>query len=205
MIPAPGPETQNVISPASRIELFNGKNFDGFTFCMKSNAEPALTWSVTNGVIHCTGTPVGYLRTLQNYSNYVFTVEWRFVKIAPKADNAGIMVHIQSPDAVWPRCVQSDGLHNKQGDLYLMEGAESKEHLGLNKNRPVPMRGPSNENPVGEWNSCEMVCAGDDIKTSVNGKLMNEITGCTVTSGFVGFQCEGAEVEIRKMSLEPLK
>ena len=188
-----------------RTELFNGTNFEGWTFCMKTNADPAQTWSVTNGVIHCTGTPVGYMHSLQSYSNYVLTVEWRFVKIAPKADNAGIMVHIQPPDEVWPRCVQSDGLHNKQGDLYLMAGADCNEHLGQNKNRPVPMRGPSNENPPGEWNSCEMVCAGDDIKNSVNGRLMNEITGCTVTAGFVGFQCEGAEIEIRKISLEPLK
>ena len=40
---------------------------------------------------------------------------------------------------------------------------------------------------------------------SINGKLLNEITECTVTSGFVGIQSEGADFEIRKMYLEPLK
>lgn len=52
---------QNAIAPASRVDLFNGANFDGFTFCMKNDACPAATWSVTNGLIHCTGTPAGYL------------------------------------------------------------------------------------------------------------------------------------------------
>lgn len=41
------------------VPLFNEKDFSGFTFCMKDNADPLKTWSVTNGGIHCTGTPTG--------------------------------------------------------------------------------------------------------------------------------------------------
>ena len=106
------------------VALFNGKDFSGFTFCMKGNADPLQTWNVTNGVIHCTGQPIGYLRTTQTYSNYFLTVEWRFLKVTPKADNTGILVHIQSPDQVWPQCIQVQGKHTRQGDLFLMEGAE---------------------------------------------------------------------------------
>jgi len=131
-------ETGRPIVPAGHIELFNGKDFTGWTFCMRSNADPALTWTVTNGVIHCAGTPVGYLRTKQSYSNYVLTVEWRFVKIAPKADNSGVLVHLQLPDKIWPMCIQNQGRSGHQGDLFLMEGAESKEHKGMDKNTPVP-------------------------------------------------------------------
>src|ERR1700722_12736499 len=65
------------------VRLFNGKDFSGFTFCMKNDADPMLTWSVTNGVIHCTGKPIGYIRTTQVYSNFFLTVEWRFLKVAP--------------------------------------------------------------------------------------------------------------------------
>jgi hypothetical protein len=35
--------------------------------------------------------------------------------------------------------------------------------------------------------------------------LMNEATECTVSSGFIGFQSEGAEFEIRKVSVDLLK
>jgi len=196
---------QDVITPTNHIELFNGKDFTGWTFCLRSNADPALTWSVTNGVIHCTGTPSGYLRTTQAYSNYVVTVEWRFVKIAPKADNTGVLVHMQLPDKVWPMCVQNQGKSGHQGDLFLMEGAESKEHKGLDKNTPVPRHGPSNEKPVGEWDTNVTVCAGNDVQAVINGKFMNETTGCTIASGFIGIQSEGGEIEIRKIFLEPLK
>jgi hypothetical protein len=196
---------QDVIAPANHIELFNGRDFYGWTFCMKSGADPKQTWSVTNSVIHCTGAPAGYLRTTRAYSNYVVTVVWRFVKMAPKADNSGVLVHIQSPDKVWPVCVQNQGKSGRQGDLFVMAGAECKEHRGLNPNSPVAMRGPPNENPVGDWNTNVTLCAGNGVKAVINGKPENEITECTVSSGFVGIQSEGADIEIRRIFLEPLK
>jgi len=198
---------QNVIVPTSRIDLFNGTNFDGFTFCMKKDADPMKTWSVTNGVIHCNGAALGYLRTLQSYSNYVVTVEWRFLYVTPKKNNTGVLVDMQLPDKVWPMCVQNQGKSGRQGDLFVMAGAECKEHLALGKdaNTPVAFAGASNENPIGEWDTNVTVCAGNDDKAIINGKLLNEITECTVSSGFVGVQSEGADFEIRKFYLEPLK
>jgi len=196
---------QDVIAPTNQIELFNGKDFSGWTFCMKNAADPMQTWSVTNGVIHCTGTPTGYLRTKQAYSNYVVTVEWRFIKVTPKADNTGVLVDMQLPDSVWPVCIQNQGKSGRQGDLFVMMGAECKEHKGMDRNTAVPMHGPSNEKPVGEWNTNMTVCAGNDVKACINGKFMNEITECTISSGFVGIQSEGGDIEIRKITLEPLK
>jgi hypothetical protein len=193
------------IVPARRIDLFNGKDFSGLAFCMKDNADPTNTWSIHDGVIHCTGKPNGYLRTDKSYRDYKLTVDWRFVKIGPGADNSGVLVHMQSPDTVWPPCIQSQGKHDKQGDLLFMSGAEGKEHRGMNANTPVPKRGESNEKPVGEWNRCELICSGNSLKNFINGKLMNEATECTVSSGWIGMQCEGAELEIRTMYLEPLK
>jgi hypothetical protein len=196
---------QEIITPTNHIELFDGTDFSGWTFCMKDHTDPRQTWSVTNGVIRCTGRPSGYLRTLRNYHDYVLTVEWRFVKITPKADNTGVLVHIQPPDKVWPTCIQNQGKSGRQGDLFVMAGAECKEHKDQDANTPVPMRGPSVEKPVGEWNTNVTMCAGNDVKAVVNGKWMNEITECTIFSGFIGVQSEGGEIEIRKITLDPLK
>jgi len=160
---------------------------------------------VTNGLIHCTGKPVGYLRTTGIYSNYFLTVVWRFVKIAPKADNTGILVHIQPGDKVWPQCVQVQGKHTRQGDLFLMEGAEAKEHKGMDKNTPVPLQGDSVEVPVGEWNKAETICVNGKVESFINGKFVNEITECTINSGFIGIQSEGGEIEIRSIDYCPLK
>jgi hypothetical protein len=198
---------QNTIMPTNHTELFNGKDLSGWISCMRTNGDSSQTWTVTNGVIHCTGQPFGYLRTKQGYSNFVVTVEWRYRRVAPKADNSGVLVYLQLPDKVWPMCVQNQGKSGRQGDLFVMAGAECKEHLALGKdaNTPVPMRGPSAEKPVGEWDTNVTVCAGNDVKAYINGRFMNEITECTISSGFVGIQSEGGDIEIRKMFLEPLK
>ena len=203
--PCRADELAKPIIPAGRLELFNGNDFTGWTFFMRDDADPAKTWSVTNGVIHCAGQPTGYLRTMQDYRDYRLTVEWRFVKVAPRADNTGVLVHMQLPDKLWPPCVQCQGKHDAQGDLFLMGGAESKEHQGKDANTALPKNGPSNEKSVGEWNTCEVVCRGNRVQAWINGKLMNETTECTVAAGRIGFQCEGAEFEIRKVILEPLK
>jgi hypothetical protein len=194
-------------SNSHRLELFNGTNLYGFTFCMKNDADPMQTWSITNGVIHCNGSATGYLRTKQCYSNYVVTVEWRFRKVTPDANNTGVLVHMQLPDAVWPMCIQNQGKSGRQGDLFVMGGAECKEHLALGKdaNTPVAFTGPSNEHPVGEWVTNVTVCAGSDVKAIINGNVLNEVTECTISSGFVGIQSEGADFEIRKMYLDPRK
>jgi hypothetical protein len=193
------------LEPITHIDLFNGKNFDGWTFKMRTDTSSANTWTVTNGVIHCTGRPAGYARTEKSYYKYKLTVEWRFVKIAPKADNGGIFVHIWEPDKVWPRCVEVQGQHGRQGDLRMNGGATCKGHeTAATVNADA--QAPSNEKPVGEWNTLEVECKNDNtIKLWTNGKLMNEITECSVSSGAIGIQSEGGEMEVRKIFIEPLK
>jgi len=189
----------------NQVALFNGKDFSGFTFCMLNGANPFQTWSVTNGVIHCTGHPVGYLRTTQSYSNYFLTVVWRFVKVTPKADNTGILVHMQLPDKIWPQCIQVQGKHGHLGDLFLMGGAESKEHRGRNEDTPIPFQGQSRENPVGEWNTCETICVHNTVVSFINGYCVNETTETTLNAGFIGIQSEGGDIEISAIYFTPLK
>jgi hypothetical protein len=192
------------ITPTGRIDLFDGKDFAGWTFTLRSNAEPADTFTVTNGVIHCTGRPPGYARTEKSYRDYKLTVEWRFVKIAPKADNTGIFLHLNPPDKVWPACVEVQGQHGRQGDLRMNGGATAKGH-DTKKTVNADAQAPSNEKSPGEWNQLEVECSGDTVKLWTNGKLMNEITECSAASGAIGIQSEGGEIEVRKMFLEPLK
>jgi hypothetical protein len=189
----------------TRTELFNGTNFDGWTFCMKTNADPMKTWSVSEGVIHCSGQPYGYARTEQTFQDYKLTVIWRFVKVAPHADNSGIFVHLQSPDAVWPKCIECQGQYQHQGDLILHAGVSADGYAAGKKSVVVHQMGPPNENPAGEWNTNQIICNDSVIGLFVNGKVMNQITGCNLASGFIGIQSEGGDIEVRKLSLEPLE
>lgn len=52
------------------------------------NCDPN-TWSFPNGEIHCTGSPVGVMRTKKEYRNLELVVEWRHLK---PAGNSGVFL-----------------------------------------------------------------------------------------------------------------
>ena len=192
-------------SRASHVELFNGKDFSGWTFSMRTNADPALTWSITNGLIVCNGRPNGYARTEKPYGDCKVTVEWRFTK----AGNTGVCVFMQDRDAntptnlIWGNSIECQGMHDHQGDFWLWGGATCAEPANNGRNG-IKMPLPSSENPVGDWNTFQVVCKGGTVEIIVNGKSMNKITGCNNSSGYIGLQSEGGAWEARKVSIEPL-
>jgi hypothetical protein len=191
---------QNSGRKTNKTELFNGNDFTGWKFCMAKNAAPENTWSIRNGLIHCTGKPNGYIRTEKTYSDFRVTVEWRFIN----PGNTGMMVFMQEPDQVWPRCVECQGMHDHQGDFWLWGGVGCAKPK-VTQNNGIIMQETSAENPVGEWNTYQVICKGNSVEIVVNGKSMNKITDCNVSSGFIGLQSEGAELEIRSIAVEPLK
>ena len=188
------------IEPKERIDLFNGKDLSNWKLFVPGKADPTKTFYVENGVVKCTGRPAGYMRTTKRYKNYKFVMEWRFTK----PGNSGVLVHMSLPDRVWPKSIECQGMYHNQGDFFVIGGTDFNEHKGK-RGRRVPKKGPHNEKPLGQWNTYEIVCDGDTIRPYVNGKLMNEATGCTVTEGYICIQSEGAVWEARKIYLEPLK
>ena len=193
-------EAEEAIEPKERVELFNGKDLTGWVFCVGGKAEPGETFKVEDGLVKCSGRPGGYMRTEKSYKNYKFVMEWRFIK----PGNGGVLVHMSGKDAVWPRSLECQGMHNNQGDYFVINGFEFKEHKGV-QGRRVAKKGESAEKPVGEWNTYEIVCDGDAVLPHVNGKLMNEAHECSETSGKICIQSEGGQWEARKIYLEPLK
>lgn len=191
---------QDAVEPTAKTDLFNGKDMTGWKLFLGGNANPADTWKVEDGVIKCAGKPAGYMRTETAYKNYKLTVEWRFTK----PGNSGILMHMSLPDRVWPKCIECQGMHGNQGDFFVLGGTDFKEHRGVKEAR-MAKKAPSAEKPVGEWNVYEVICDGDTIRPIVNGTVMNEATECSVNSGMICIQSEGAIWECRKITIEPLK
>jgi hypothetical protein len=198
-------QTSQAQSATPGTNLFNGKDFTSWAFYMRSNSAPEKTWSITNGVIHCIGRPSGFMRTEQVYSNYHLTVEWRFLKVTPKANNTGVLIHMQPQERIWPECVECQGQDQKQGDFWLHNGTTASGFpWDGKKSTQVPMPVPPNEKPASEWNTYEVIARADTVEIAVNGKSMNKITGCNLSSGAIGIQSEGADIEVRKILLQPL-
>lgn len=183
------------------VALFNGTDLNGWKLFIPDPAVNTSTvWSVKDGVIQCTGTPAGYMRTEKKYSNYRLRVEWRW---PGGAGNNGVLLHIQDKDEVWPKSIEAQLQSGNAGDFWVIGGTTFKEHTG-SFDRRTPKKEESSEKPLGEWNEYQIDCRGDKILVYVNGILQNVATNCTVSEGYIGLQSEGTPIEFRKVALEPL-
>jgi 3-keto-disaccharide hydrolase len=190
-----------VLTPAARVELFDGRSLSGWTFVSKDpSADPAAIWSVRNGVIHCAGRPNGYARTVRSYRDYRLHAEWRW----PEGHgNSGVFLHVTSPDKVWPLCLEAQLQSGSAGEIRVNGGALVHELTAENP-KSVPRRTPGTEKALGEWNSYDILCRSNTVVVRVNGVLQNEITGSSVEAGAIGLQAEGKPVEFRNIYVEPL-
>jgi hypothetical protein len=60
------------------------------------------------------------------------------------------------------------------------------------------------ESPFGEWTRLEVLVDGDRVTNIVNGKVVNEAYGSSLSEGRIMIQCEGAEIYFRRIVIEPL-
>ena len=188
------------VTPTKKIELFDGKDFSGWTFVSKDTNVPAASiWSVTNGVIVCQGKPNGYARTLQTYRDYRLHAEWCF---PAGPGNSGVFLHIGGDDKVWPTCLEAQLLSGNAGEIRCNGGSKANGTTAEHPNF-IPRQQPGSEKPVGEWNSYDIVCRSNTVAVRVNGVLQNEVTGSSVSSGAIGLQAEGKPVEFRNLTIEP--
>ncbi len=172
---------------------------------------------VRDGLLVSLGRPLGHLITEQEFSNYKLVVEYRFSK---DPGNCGVLVHSSTPRRLYdmfPQSIEVQMMHGSAGDFWVI--GEDIEVPNMEARRPrkddqVFGGGPKDarriihlenpEKPLGEWNTMEITCKGDEVIVHVNGTLVNHGTKATATSGKIALQAEGAEVEFRKVDLTKL-
>ena len=225
--------TKGIPKHGPAIVLFNGKDLNGFdTFLPGTglNSDPNHVFTVENGMVHVSGTEMGYFITRQDYRNYYLRAEfkWGAGTYAPRlgqARDSGILYNIQGPNKVWPRSVEFQINEGCTGDFWMTDGAALTGKDGVRVTGPagsakkidrfnkgpwknvVGYRDPANELEKlhGEWNVVELVNRDGHVWQYVNGKLANEGTDAFPASGKILFQSEGAEVYFRNMKLYPLE
>jgi hypothetical protein len=182
--------------------------FAGWDFVTDPPAEIGQVCSVrADGVIAVAGSPIGYIATKASHHDFRLHAEWRW---AARPGNGGVLVHISTgpKDRQWPVCVQVQWKNTAVGDLLPMAGASFAEPLSTPPGAKTPQldhSAPDSERPVGEWNTCDVVCRAATIEVTVNGVRQNRVSGLSVAEGKVGFQLEGTPFELRNVSIVPLK
>ena len=194
----------------NRIELFNGQDLDNWNIIVDSeDGEPRDLFYAEDGLLNTTGTPFGYIRTKESYSNYILHLEWRWTE---EPANSGVLINVQGEEIVFPHCVECQLMNGRAGDIVLMgKGAEitvrdstyrvtSEERRYLS----IPKFEESSELPAGEWNTYEITSQDGNLEVIVNGVLQNKGTGMSLTGGNIALQSEGGPIQFRNIYLQPL-
>ena len=211
--------TQLPSQSTKTIELFNGKNLEGWHIDVpQMDNDPTMQspFIVREGLLVSLGTPGGHLITNEAYQNYRLEVQYRF---AATPGNCGVLVHASTPRALYnmfPKSIEVQMMHENAGDFWCiveditvpnMENRRGpREEWGVTegKQRRILNLTDGSEKPVGEWNKMEIECLNNSIKVWVNGELVNEGFDCTAEKGHVALQAEGSEVEFRQVDLTPI-
>ncbi len=201
-------------SPKTASDLLNGQDLVAWELVTLPRTPADLAAVCTyqsDGSLAVAGKPVSYLATKISYENFRLHAEWRWPANAAKNSNSGVLLDIAGGPAngtAWPVCFQMQMKLSRAGDMLPMNGATFAEKLSTPPDAKTPQLdrlAGSSEKPLGEWNTCDIVCHGDTIEVTVNGILQNKISHCTPAAGRIGFQLEGMPFELRNVRLTPLQ
>ncbi len=192
---------------AGFVPLFNGRDLAGW---VNVNCAPE-TWSVGDGMIHCTGKPICELRTDRMYENFVLELEYKHLQ--PKG-NAGVFIWGDALTARGQPFVRSieiqvlDGRNTENytshGDVFAIHGARltpDRPHpTGAMRSLPLERRA----RPAGEWNHYRITARNGTVKLAVNGKEVSGGYDVSPRKGYIHLESEGAPVQFRNLRLREL-
>lgn len=188
------------------------------------NCDPD-TWTWKDGVAHCTGQPVGVIRSVQPYTNFELVAEWKHLK---SAGNSGIFiwgteeslkdlkrnslphgVEVQVLDHGYTE--QYEKKSGKKADWFTTNGDVFP--VGKTKMTPFPPVAPDGKRSfptknlskgIGEWNHYYVRCINGEVRLWVNGEEVSGGTGCDPASGYLCLESEGSPVEFKNLRIRVL-
>ncbi len=188
----------------------------------------ADTWQwKEDGSLHCTGTPIGVMRTVKQYANFEMTVSWRHLK---DAGNSGVFLFAPQdamdklvkpglPDAGIEVQVLDLGFTasyekstGKKGDWFTCHGDVFP--VGRSTMKPFPPLSPNGSRSfpkenrskgVGEWNHYLIRAVDGVVKLWVNGGQVSGGEACNPASGYICLESEGSPIDFKDMKIREIK
>ena len=206
-------EKNNSVSELGFVNLFNGKDLQNW---VDVNTSPE-TWRVEDGILVCSGKPIGVMRSEKQYENFILVIEWKHMEAG---GNSGIFLwsdaipkgrlpkgmEVQMLELEWPyinrkKNGQPNHLGYVSGELFGAGGMKAvPENPRGNRSMSYEMRCKGK----GEWNRYVVVAVDGTVKLSINGKFVNGIREADLRKGYLCLESEGAEIHFRKIKIMEL-
>jgi hypothetical protein len=184
------------------------------------------TWTWKDGGVHCTGSPIGVIRSQKQYTNHEVVVQWRHLK---SAGNSGVFLWTApealeglKPDALPPGGIEVQVLDHgykeqyekstgKVADWFTTHGDVFPVGKATMKPFPPVAPGGSRSFPrenrskgVGEWNQYYIRAINGEVRLWVNGAEVSGGTECNPRVGYLCLESEGSPVEFRNLKIREL-
>ncbi len=192
--------------------LFNGRDLAGWVPC---NVAPE-TFSVRDGMIVISGSPIGTLRSVRMFENFVAEFEWRHMK---SGGNSGMFVWTDSLPATgspFPRGIEIQVLdpgfdvkgknewYTTHGDIFPVNGAKLTLAGRISPNGLRSFPSEERTKPSPEWNRYRLEANHGDLRLSVNGKEVTVAKAACPRKGYLMLESEGSECHFRNLRIKEL-
>ncbi len=184
------------------------------------------TWTWKDGEVHCTGKPVGVIRSQKPFDNFELVAQWRHLE---SGGNSGIFVWASEealkdlkPDSLPPGGIEVQVLDHgyteqfekssgKKADWFTTNGDVFP--VGKSKMTPFPPVAPGGNRSfprknlskgIGEWNHYYIRAINGEIRLWVNGEEVSGGTNCEPRTGFLCLESEGAPVDFKNLRIRVL-
>jgi hypothetical protein len=184
------------------------------------------TWTFADGLIKCTGQPVGVMKTKQPVTNFELVVEWRH---RSSGGNSGVFVWASEealtglkPGTLPPGGIEVQVLDHGYAEKYEQQTGKKPDWfttngdvfpVGKSDMTPFPPVAPDGKrafprknlsNGVDEWNHYYVRAINGEVRLWVNGEEVSGGTNCEPRTGFLCLESEGAPVEFRNLRIREL-
>ncbi len=176
-------------------------------FSEKPGVPQGDVWEITPEKVSCKGTPRGYLRTKEDFTDFVLKLQWRWPEGQP--GKGGVLIRMTGQDKIWPKSLEAQINAGDAGDFWGLDGYRlagpaarmkslNSDQFGvltnLKKTQPAELE-------AGQWNRYEITARGGKVTLKVNGQVVNETSSCDVTAGKICLTAEGSPIEFRNVTL----
>ena len=183
------------------------------------------TWSWKDGQAHCTGQPVGVIRSKKSFTNLEISIEWRHLK---SAGNSGVFLWASEASlkplkpGQLPHGIEVQVLDHGYAERYTKRTGRKPDWFTTNgdvfptgsaKMKPFPPVSPNGKRSfptkdlskgVGQWNHYYIRAINGEVRLWVNGEEVSGGTECSPASGFLCLESEGSPIEFQNIRIREL-
>jgi hypothetical protein len=184
------------------------------------------TWTFKESEIHCTGTPVGVMKTKKKFTNLELVVEWKHLK---DAGNSGVFlwasdealtglkkgslppggIEVQVLDLGYTAAFEKSS--GKKADWFTCHGDVFP--VGKSKMKPFEPKAPDGQRSfprknlskgINEWNHYYVRAINGEVRLWVNGEEVSGGAECDPKTGFMCLESEGSPIVFRNLRIREL-